>query len=96
MSQTFTPLRWNVPNFVEASQAVVKYCFKTFEVNRMQARCKIENKGCSRVKYLGAIPDLDVYVYEPQGMAITKEDAEAVGADPQVDIDKISARQPEP
>jgi [ribosomal protein S5]-alanine N-acetyltransferase len=40
---------WGNGLVAEASRAAVDYCFKTFEVIRMQARCKIENKGSSRV-----------------------------------------------
>lgn len=40
---------WGKGLVTEASEAVVDYCFKTFEINRMQARCKTENKASARV-----------------------------------------------
>jgi O-acetyl-ADP-ribose deacetylase (regulator of RNase III) len=43
------------------------------------------------VKHLGAIPDLDVYVYEPQGMGASRGDADSVDTGSQVDDEKISA-----
>lgn len=47
------------------------------------------------VKYLGDLPDLDAYVYEPQDTAVIKDDAEGRDSDNQFDNKKISARQPE-
>jgi O-acetyl-ADP-ribose deacetylase (regulator of RNase III) len=47
------------------------------------------------VKHLGALPDLDVYVYEPQGAAIIQSDIDARDSGTQAADEKISARQPE-
>ncbi len=47
------------------------------------------------VKYLGALPDLDVYVYEPQSVAANQLDVDGSGSGTQIGDDKISARQPE-
>ncbi len=47
------------------------------------------------VKYLGALPDLDVYVYEPQGATAIRSDADGRDSGTQIAGDKISARQPE-
>ncbi|MGE0632440.1 MAG: macro domain-containing protein [Pseudobdellovibrionaceae bacterium] len=47
------------------------------------------------VKHLGALPDLDVYVYEPQNVAAIKGDAEGRSSEAQVGDEKISARQQE-
>ncbi len=44
------------------------------------------------VKHLGDLPDLDVYVYEPQGAVAIKRDAEGREADTQIGDEKISAR----
>jgi O-acetyl-ADP-ribose deacetylase (regulator of RNase III) len=46
------------------------------------------------VKYLGAIPDLDVYVYEPQQVGAIKMDQNNAGSDSKDDAEKISAQQP--
>lgn len=47
------------------------------------------------VKYLGAIPDLDVYVYEPQGIAAIKNDSVERDSESQINNEKISARPSE-
>ena len=47
------------------------------------------------VKHLGCLPDLDVYVYEPQSVAVVKSNAEERISNSQVGDKKISARQPE-
>ncbi len=47
------------------------------------------------VKYLGNIPDLDVYVYEPQSVASIKNDMTGSSTSPEAGDEKISARQPE-
>lgn len=47
------------------------------------------------VKYLGSLPDLDVYVYEPQGIAVLKGDVEGRDSNTRSGEEKISARQPE-
>lgn len=47
------------------------------------------------VKHLGAIPDLDVYVYEPQMVGAVSINEDAVDSDPKFDAEKKSARQPE-
>jgi O-acetyl-ADP-ribose deacetylase (regulator of RNase III) len=46
------------------------------------------------LKHLGSIPDLDVYVYEPQGAAINKGDLESGDLDVHAHEDKISAHPP--
>jgi ribosomal-protein-alanine N-acetyltransferase len=40
---------WGKGLVAEASQAIMDYCFKEFSLKRIQARCKTENKGSSRV-----------------------------------------------
>ena len=40
---------WGKGLVAEASQAIVDYCFKNLDINRIQARCKVENKPSSRV-----------------------------------------------
>lgn len=47
------------------------------------------------VKYLGNIPDLDVYVYEPQSVASIKNDVDGRSPVSEAGDEKISARQPE-
>lgn len=47
------------------------------------------------VKHLGAIPDLDVYVYEPQMVGAISVDENAASSDSKPDHEKKSARQPE-
>lgn len=44
------------------------------------------------VKYLGDLPDLDVYVYEPQDTTAIKDDAEGRVSNTQIDDEKISAQ----
>jgi O-acetyl-ADP-ribose deacetylase (regulator of RNase III) len=44
------------------------------------------------VKHLGSIPDLDVYVYEPQGAVAIRSDVDDSVSDVQVNVDKVSAR----
>lgn len=46
-------------------------------------------------KHLGSIPDLDVYVYEPQRTIAINSDTEESASESQAGADKISARQPE-
>ena len=46
------------------------------------------------VKHLGALPDLDVYVYEPQGATAIRSDADGRESDAPASDEKISARQP--
>ncbi len=43
-------------------------------------------------RHLGVLPDLDVYVYEPQGIEIVSSDSNAENTNAQSDVDKISAR----
>lgn len=40
---------WGKGLVVEASQAVMDYCFREFSLKRIQARCKVENKASARV-----------------------------------------------
>lgn len=40
---------WGKGLVAEASEAVMNYCFKEFELKRIQARCKTENQGSRRV-----------------------------------------------
>lgn len=40
---------WGRGLVAEASSAVMDFCFKTFELKRIQARCKVENKASARV-----------------------------------------------
>ena len=40
---------WGQGLVVEASKAVMDYCFKEFSLKRIQARCKAENKASTRV-----------------------------------------------
>lgn len=40
---------WGKGLIAEASDAILDYCFKNLKVNRIQARCKIENKASSKV-----------------------------------------------
>ncbi len=40
---------WGKGLVAEASESVLDYCFKNLMVNRIQSRCKIENKASSRV-----------------------------------------------
>lgn len=40
---------WGKGLVAEASEAVLDYCFKNLNVNRVQSRCKTENKASSRV-----------------------------------------------
>lgn len=47
------------------------------------------------VKHLGAIPDLDVYVYEPHGAATIRSNLEGKESGVPADEGKISARPPE-
>jgi O-acetyl-ADP-ribose deacetylase (regulator of RNase III) len=47
------------------------------------------------VKHLGALPDLDVYVYETQNVASINNESEGRDASTQTDKNKIAARQPE-
>lgn len=47
------------------------------------------------VKHLGALPDLDVYVYEPKNVSILAGDVDGRDSEPQESREKISARQPE-
>ena len=47
------------------------------------------------VKYLGDLPDLDVYVYEPQSIAVVKSDADGVNSNTQIGNEKISAQSSE-
>lgn len=47
------------------------------------------------MKYLGALPDLDVYVYEPQGAAAIRSDADGRNSGTQVANEKISAQPQE-
>ncbi|MBK8202577.1 MAG: macro domain-containing protein [Bdellovibrionales bacterium] len=47
------------------------------------------------VKHLGALPDLDVYVYEPQGVTAIRSDVDGRDSDAEFAAEKISARQPE-
>jgi len=47
------------------------------------------------VKYLGTLPDLDVYVYEPQGTAAVNSDSSEKDSNAPANVDKISARPQE-
>lgn len=47
------------------------------------------------VKHLGALPDLDVYVYEPQGATASRSDADGRDSGTQVADEKISAQPQE-
>lgn len=47
------------------------------------------------VKHLGTLPDLDVYVYEPQGAVTISHDTEDNDFDSNTAGEKISAKQPE-
>ena len=47
------------------------------------------------VKHLGSIPDLDVYVYEPQGAVVIKSDSDERDSRVRSDEEKISAQPPE-
>lgn len=40
---------WGQGLMAEASRAVMNYCFQEFDLNRIQARCIVENKGSARV-----------------------------------------------
>jgi ribosomal-protein-alanine N-acetyltransferase len=40
---------WGKGIVAEASKAILDYCFKNLNVNRIQSRCKAENKASSRV-----------------------------------------------
>ncbi|MCF8058662.1 MAG: GNAT family N-acetyltransferase [Bacteriovoracaceae bacterium] len=40
---------WGQGIMVEASQAIIDYCFKLYAIERMQCRCKEENTASSRV-----------------------------------------------
>ncbi|MCC7403846.1 MAG: GNAT family N-acetyltransferase [Bdellovibrionales bacterium] len=40
---------WGKGLVAEASDAILGYCFKNLKVNRIQSRCKAENKASSRV-----------------------------------------------
>ena len=40
---------WGKGITVEASKAMMDYCFKEYDLNRIQARCVVENKASSRV-----------------------------------------------
>lgn len=40
---------WGRRLVAEASQVVIDYCFREFSLNRIQARCKVENKASMRV-----------------------------------------------
>lgn len=40
---------WGQGLVAEASNAVMDFCFKKFELKRIQARCKVENKSSARV-----------------------------------------------
>ena len=46
-------------------------------------------------KHLGSIPDLDVYVYEPQGTVAVRSDVDGRDSDVEDDEDKISVRPQE-
>ena len=44
------------------------------------------------MKHLGALPDLDVYVYEPQNIAAIKGDDQGLDSHAKAAKEKISAR----
>jgi O-acetyl-ADP-ribose deacetylase (regulator of RNase III) len=46
-------------------------------------------------KYLGSIPDLDVYVYEPQKVSTINLDSEQMDLANQDSVDKTAAKSPE-
>ncbi len=98
-----TKRHWRESSLLQDVEDGLKYLAESYEQMGIQSLA-MPALGCGLgglkwsvvqpliVKHLGTIPDLDVYVYEPQTATSIRSDVDGRDSDVQTDEDKISAQ----